>query len=56
MLLTYLKVFLVGGFICMMGQLLIIKTNLTSARILVLFVVFGVTYASRIPYTANNIA
>jgi stage V sporulation protein AE len=37
----YLKVFLVGGFICMIGQLLIIKTNLTSARILVLFVCIG---------------
>ena len=37
----YLKVFLVGGFICMIGQLLIIKTNLTSARILVLFVCLG---------------
>ena len=37
----YLKVFLVGGFICMIGQLLIIKTNLTSARILVLFVCVG---------------
>jgi len=42
MLLMYLKVFLVGGFICMIGQLLIIKTNLTSSRILVLFVIFGV--------------
>ena len=41
MLLMYLKVFLVGGFICMLGQLLIIKTNMTSARILVLFVCIG---------------
>ena len=41
MLLLYLKVFLVGGFICMIGQLLIIKTNLTSSRILVLFVCIG---------------
>ena len=41
MLLTYLKVFLVGGFICLIGQILIIKTNLTSARILVLFVCVG---------------
>ncbi len=37
----YLKVFLVGGFICFIGQLLIIKTNMTSARILVLFVCIG---------------
>ena len=41
MLLMYLKVFLVGGFICMLGQILIIKTNITSSRILVLFVVIG---------------
>ena len=41
MLFMYLKVFLVGGLICSIGQLLIIKTNLTSSRILVLFVVIG---------------
>ncbi|MBP5651710.1 MAG: stage V sporulation protein AE [Clostridia bacterium] len=41
MALMYLKVFLVGGFICMLGQILIIKTNITSARILVLFVCIG---------------
>lgn len=41
MLLLYLKVFLVGGFICFLGQILIIKTNMTSARILVLFVCIG---------------
>ena len=41
MLLMYLKVFLVGGFICFLGQILIIKTNMTSARILVLFVCLG---------------
>lgn len=41
MWLLYLKVFLVGGFICMLGQILIIKTNITSARILVLFVTIG---------------
>ena len=40
--LLYLKVFLVGGFICMVAQMLIIKTKMTSARILVLFVVLGV--------------
>ena len=41
MFLMYLKVFIVGGIICTLGQLLIIKTNLTSSRILVLFVVIG---------------
>lgn len=41
MFLMYLKVFAVGGLICMLGQLLIIKTTLTSSRILVLFVCIG---------------
>ena len=41
MALMYLKVFLIGGLICMLGQILIIKTNITSARILVLFVCIG---------------
>ena len=40
-ILTYLKVFLIGGFICMLGQILIIKTKITSSRILVLFVSIG---------------
>ena len=38
----YLKAFLVGGAICMIGQILIDKTKLTPARILVSFVVNGV--------------
>lgn len=38
----YLWVFLIGGFICMLGQVLIIYTNITSARILVAFVLIGV--------------
>lgn len=36
-----LKCFIVGGFICVIGQLLIDKTKLTSARILVIFVTTG---------------
>ncbi len=36
------KAFLIGGLICMIGQLLVDNTNLTPARILVLFVVLGV--------------
>lgn len=40
--LTFLKVFLVGGAICMIGQLLIDRTKLTPAKILVTFVVLGV--------------
>lgn len=38
----YLIVFFTGGLICLIGQILIIKTKITSARILVLFVVIGV--------------
>ncbi len=38
----FLKAFLIGGLICMIGQLLIDNTNLTPARILILFVVLGV--------------
>lgn len=38
----YLKAFLVGGAICMLGQILIDKTKLTPARILVCYVVLGV--------------
>lgn len=38
---TYLYAFLVGGVICTVGQILIDKTKLTPARIVVLFVVSG---------------
>lgn len=38
----YLKVFAVGGFICLIGQILINLTKLTSARILVVFLLLGV--------------
>lgn len=38
---TFLWAFLIGGFICALGQLLILKTNWTPARILVTFVVLG---------------
>ena len=37
----YLKAFLVGGAICVVGQILIDKTKIGSARILVGFVVLG---------------
>ncbi len=37
-----LKAFLVGGMICIIGQLLIDYTKMTPARILVLFVTLGV--------------
>ena len=38
----YIKAFLVGGAICLIGQVLIDRTKLTPARILVSFVVLGV--------------
>lgn len=38
----YLKAFLVGGLLCLLGQILIDKTKLTPARILVGYVVLGV--------------
>ena len=38
----YLKAFIIGGAICLIGQLLIDKTKLTPARILVSYVVIGV--------------
>ena len=38
----YLKAFLTGGIICFLGQVLIDKTKLTPARILVSYVVVGV--------------
>lgn len=39
---TYLLAFLCGGILCLIGQLLIDKTMLTPARILVIYVVAGV--------------
>lgn len=38
----YLKAFVVGGLLCLFGQILIDKTKLTPARILVSYVVAGV--------------
>ena len=38
----YLKAFLVGGILCAIAQILIDKTKLTPARILVTYVVTGV--------------
>lgn len=38
----YLKAFVVGGLLCLIGQVFIDKTKLTPARILVSYVVMGV--------------
>lgn len=42
MLMDYLKVFVTGGVICVVGQILIDLTKITPARLLVLFVTLGV--------------
>lgn len=42
MFLKYLIVFAVGGLVCLIAQILIIRTRMTSARILVLFELIGV--------------
>ena len=38
----YLKAFIIGGILCVIGQILIDKTKLSPARILVSYVVTGV--------------
>lgn len=38
----YIKAFVIGGILCLIGQILIDKTKLTPARILVSYVVIGV--------------
>ena len=40
-LLMYLKVLFVGGTICMIGEIIMITTKITPARILVLFLMIG---------------
>ena len=45
----YFKAFITGGLICIIGQLLIDKTKLTPARILVSFVVAGVLHNGAAP-------
>lgn len=46
MIMDYIQAFIIGGAICAIGQLLIDKTKLTPARILVLFVTLGVVLTS----------
>ena len=46
LLFTYAKVFAVGGLVCALAQLLIIKTKLTPARILVIFLLLGILLES----------
>lgn len=42
----YIKAFLVGGILCLVGQIVIDKTKLTPARILVCYVVAGVVFGA----------
>ena len=44
--LNFLKAFVAGGFVCVIGQLLIDLTKMTPARILVLFVISGVVLSA----------
>lgn len=46
MVMEYLKVFLTGGIICSIAQILIDRTKLTPARILVVFVTLGVIFTA----------
>jgi len=39
---SYVVTFLIGGAICLIGQILVITTKMTSARILVIFLLLGV--------------
>ena len=45
-LLVYLKCFLVGGLLCAVGEALILKTKLTPARILVVYITAGVVLSA----------
>lgn len=42
----YLKAFVIGGLICAVGQILIDRTKLTPARIMVLFLLAGMALSA----------
>jgi len=42
----YLKAFVIGGLFCVVGQILIDKTKLTPAKIMIGFVVAGVLFSA----------
>ena len=52
----YLRAFLCGGILCLIGQILIDKTKLTPARILVSYVVAGVALGATVPLTGFGFA
>ncbi len=41
-ILMYISVFVVGGLLCALAEILIVKTKLTPARILVIFLIAGI--------------
>ena len=51
MILMYLKAFLVGGALCAIGEIIILKTKLTPARILVCYIMAGVILSALGLYT-----
>lgn len=51
MILMYLKAFAVGGALCAIGELIILKTKLTPARILVCYITAGVILSALGVYT-----
>lgn len=51
MILMYLKAFLVGGALCALGEVIILKTKLTPARILVCYITAGVILSALGLYT-----
>ena len=50
-ILMYVKVFCVGGLICVIGQVLINLTKLTAGKILVYFLLAGVLFESFGPFS-----
>lgn len=46
MIWMYIKAFLIGGLFCAVGELLVLKTKLTPARILVCYILAGVVLSA----------
>lgn len=51
MILMYIKAFIVGGALCALGEIIILKTKLTPARILVCYITAGVILSALGLYT-----
>ena len=41
-IMDYVWSFLIGGFICMLGQILVVRTKITTSRIIVLYLMIGI--------------